>query len=513
MMTMTKVLVIGLDGADFKIINPLVESGELPTFKKIIIEGAFGNLKSTLPPRTVPAWPCFFTGKNPGKVGVFDFAYNEPGTNRMVIIDFNEITTPTVWDVLNEYGKRTYAFNIPLTYPVKKINGIMMSGMTTPSEDCEYTYPTEFKQKINEICGEKFKIEPTPITKTTNEKYLEEVLKITKNNEKILDYIIEQKDWDLGIFIFRITDVIQHQFWMHTNMKEVINAYKEMDLMLANVIGKIDNETNIIIMSDHGATLWQKDKPVKVFHVIEWLSREDFLSKKSEKVSKVSVYNFLKRFGIDLRRLMPVSMKKKIFDPLASIEWDKTKAYLMNYEFRYGGIRINLKEREKTGIVKKEEYENLINEIKNKLIKLKDPETNEKMIDDVWFSSEVYKGEKVKNAPDIIFKTADNYTPRNLMHSEITSIKQEIGGIHDEYGILMAIGPDIKKSEVKGAEIIDIAPTILSILKIPIPSDIDGKVIKSMLKSDESRKMNDTDEKTMNEKKRIMEKLRNIKLK
>ena len=122
-----KLLIIGIDGATLDLILPWVESEHLPTIGRLIKSGVHGDLASTLPPVTSPAWPTFMTGCNPGKHGVFDFI--QPTGSDFSLVNATKIKQPTIWQRLSSAGYRVGVLNVPVTYPPKPLNGFMISGI------------------------------------------------------------------------------------------------------------------------------------------------------------------------------------------------------------------------------------------------------------------------------------------------------------------------------------------------------------------------------------------------
>ena len=143
-----RVLIIGLDGATFDVLGPMIERGRMPNLAAIIREGASGVLNSTQPPITPAAWTTFMTGKGPGRHGIVDFERYDVRTNRLTFNSTMEIREKTFWDILSEKGFRVGSINLPMTYPPKRVNGFMISGFDAPSMEAEFTYPRDLKDEI-----------------------------------------------------------------------------------------------------------------------------------------------------------------------------------------------------------------------------------------------------------------------------------------------------------------------------------------------------------------------------
>lgn len=151
---MPKVLIIGLDGGTFDLITPWVNEGKLPNIARLMHSGIYGNLQSTIPPMTFPAWNAFMTGKNPGKHGVFDFMERKDGTYELEIKNALHRKSETIWKIAGKFGKRCAVTGVPVTYPPEEINGIMISGFDTPFIDEKIMYPRELFYELKDKVGQ-----------------------------------------------------------------------------------------------------------------------------------------------------------------------------------------------------------------------------------------------------------------------------------------------------------------------------------------------------------------------
>ncbi len=148
-----RVIVIGLDGATFDLILPWVKEGCLPTFKRLMEEGVWGELKSTIPPLTGPAWSLFMTGKNQGKHGIFDFMVRNPEGYDWITINATFRKGRSFWNFLEEEGRRAIVFNVPVTYPPEHGKGAMVSGFLTPPGAEDFIFPPELGKKLEKEVG------------------------------------------------------------------------------------------------------------------------------------------------------------------------------------------------------------------------------------------------------------------------------------------------------------------------------------------------------------------------
>jgi predicted AlkP superfamily phosphohydrolase/phosphomutase len=485
---MTKVLVIGLDGATWRIIKPLINKGKLPTFKKLIKEGVCGELESTIPPWTIPAWNSFATGKNPGKLGIFTFMCRAYGSYKFKPYFFLKKRQQCIWDILSKEGKNITLINVPNIHSAYQINGYMIAGWLYKSEDT-LMWPLDLKEKIDMISGgyeasmikvdiHKGEIINLPLT---NRKYLEGVFRVMNKRFKVLEFFLKE-EWDFLFVVFTTPDRVQHRFWQ--NKKVLLDCYMRIDNMLKKLIQLIDKDTVLFLVSDHGF-----GPQNKVFNINEWLLKEGYLKLKDKERHKlVRIGNFLRKTRLSLFikplvNLLPTKFSKKLLKSSrslsiekANVDWSQTKVFAYS---PCGDIYINLKGRDLKGTVSLKDYDNLRNEIINKLKKLTDPKTGQKISVQVYKKEEIYKGEKRDMAPDLIIKIDENINGINpIIGSGKTFSEKRQRGEHRIEGIFLAFGPNIKKGvHVEDVRIYDIAPTILHVFNLPIPIDMDGRVL------------------------------------
>lgn len=526
-----KVLVIGLDGATPNFLMRWAREGKLPTFARIIENGVSGKLRSTIPPVTCPAWLSFMTGKNPGKLGVFDFIDRKAGTYKVEVVDFQKISSKYVWDVLSEKGKKVGVFNVPTTFPPKEVNGFIVAGWPVP-QSAIYTYPNGLQSELSRHVGEPESFERTIMMATWRwfsgeDQYLEGLHRFTDRELVTTRYLLKNYDWDFFMTVFSCIDPLQHFFWKYVDPKhqlytpegakrygnEILRGYQRMDAIVKDLLETVDDDTTVIIMSDHGAGALHG-----FFNVNTWLNEKGFLQLRKEahvfspklfsrflpKREKIldSLIEVAESLGIlkiyylltdrsnlwrgllknvqDIVEAMPATY---ISFEEAEIDWSKTRAYSFG-KGMVGKMYINLKGREPLGIVESgNEYEALRNHLIKELRNLRDPKTNEEIDLEVFKREEIYHGEHVDRAPDIIFFMNGLATGMDsrLGHDSTFTYdfsKRHDSGTHRMNGVLLIKGPAIKKGKkVKHAEIIDIAPSILYIMNCPIPSDVDGKVL------------------------------------
>lgn len=451
--TMTKVLLIGLDGATFNVIQPILK--ELPNIRKLMESGSYGLLESTPLPLTGQAWPSMFTGKNPGKHGVYDFVQ---GTERRLMTS-KDIDAEPIWDILAEYGLRGMIINVPMTYPARPINGCMVTGVPHPPD----VYPKELRSML-----------PEGYKTLSDRRNLKEIINMGENVTELSLKLME-KEWDFFMVVISSTDFVGHWFW--NEQDRVREVYKKTDKMVGRLIKKAGIGTKVMIASDHG--MGQLKKYV---YINNWLANEGYLVFKSNPLTLLKRSLFRLGFTLEnARKLASVFSKSvsadskalrladELFLSFSDVDWKKTRAYSnMNNSPIF--LRDKSVERDITNGLKKLEF------------------NGEKIVDKVVKKDQVYWGPHVDEAPDIIFHCR-NWEYSTKTYSEFASNKllsnPEGGfqGDHRPNGIFIVPG----KNGPKTASIYDIAPTVLSLFGIPVPKGMDGKTLVKVSKRIKTR--------------------------
>ncbi len=514
-----KVLVIGLDGATFDLLKPWAAEGYLPTLAGLLEQGAHGPLRSVMQPISPQAWSSFLTGNNPGKHGVFGFT-SERVEGKYV---WRPCTSRTrrgaaLWDILGSQKLRSGFFFVPLTYPPSQLDGVLISGLGTPGPRSQFTYPPALKERLAAAFGLERILEPA-ITGRTAVQYVRDLQESIEWQTKIVTTLMKEEDLDLTVVVYGQSDRAQHFFWKQMDetypghdpdepeeTREAIKAiYRQLDETVAEYRRLVGPETTMIIMSDHGAGPYYRD-----LYLNNWLAQEGLLSYR--KGVELLASSLVPRMGRNAvrwgRRALPRRVRgylrpivqggslSSLWATMNSpetvgIDWERTKVYSVG---AYGNLMLNQRGREPLGTVEPGgESEQLLAELTHRLLALKDPETGEPVVEAVYRPEDLFQGPYVSEAPDLLLQLRDglyHVKPGSVAKSgevfgltnRFKSVPLDHSGIHRLFGIMLAYGPAIRDgSEVTEAEIIDLAPTILHLLGLPIPDDMDGKVLTGML--------------------------------
>ncbi|MBP1911659.1 alkaline phosphatase family protein [Thermococcus stetteri] len=488
-----KVLIIGLDGATWDLIKPWADKGELPAFKKLMENGTWGGLESTIPPWTIPAWESMSTGKNPEKLGFATFMVKDG--YKFIPHNFRHKRQKMIWDILSDSGRRAVVANLPNIYIAQKINGCMIAGWLYLDKE-RITYPANLINELNEHCNgyevdifdvdfEKGKITGGP----KDEEYLKRCDRLLEKHFLAFKYLLQKCEWDFGFLVFVTTDRIQHKYW---DDKILLEHYRKIDKKLEEILDTVDKETIVFLVSDHGFG------PIKyTLNINEFLIKEGYLKlKKPRRQSPSKLLNLVKRSGLlpvarALVNLAPATLANRLKESVSSIsfekmdiDWSSTKAFAYAV---LGDIYLNVKGREPNGIVGPDEYDKVREEIIEKIrnLEYKGRKLNIQVLrkEEVWPEASLWD-----NLPDLVIVPTDDGVQDinpNIGSGEIITESEGTKGNHRLYGILLAYGPGIKKGyEIEGAKIYDIAPTVLHVFGLPVPDDMDGRVLMEIFEPD-----------------------------
>lgn len=521
-----KAVVIGLDAATWTLIRPWMEEGSMPNLAKLMKDGVSGTLKSILPPITPPAWTSFMTGKNPGKHGIFHFVETEHGGYAMNYANATSRRTPTVWRLLNDAGFTVGTMNIPFTYPPEKLNGFQISGMDTPSESSPFIHPPELREELEKHLGDiqlDLRFLGAMSTDERRQQVLEEMRQMDEQWSKAALYLLENHPQDVMMFVFMSIDTVQHYFWQHMEKEHFLHdpilapkfggairqVYERLDAAAGKIVDRLPPETAVFVVSDHGGG------PVvdRTIYLNRYLAQLGLLHYNEKATSGVrAIAQKVMRAGFSLVRstltsrqkvrlaaLFPEMRRKSemAYSSFTAIDWSRTKAYCSEVLASPPSIWINLKGVKPEGIVDPGDYDALIKTIIEKLAELKDPRTGQPVINKVWRRDEIFHGPFANEGADLIldwwsenslFSTApsfpeDTNEPALVIREHKPSETSEWGGTHRLHGILVARAPAFQAGrEVENPHLIDISPTLLHLLGVPVPEDMDGYVLEGLFK-------------------------------
>jgi|Deesub1362A_J573_1020465.scaffolds.fasta_scaffold00662_16 predicted AlkP superfamily phosphohydrolase/phosphomutase len=455
---MEKVLLIGIDGADYNITKRLLDNNELKNLAKISENGQFSRLMSTIPPLSPAAWTSIFTGVPSHKHGNWGFLKQKEGEYFYRPVTSKDRKVRAIWNMLSEKNKKSIIVNIPFSYPPERINGIMITGLGSPGKTSNFVYPPSLKRFIirnfphfDVDLGEDKLEQGISIYKLE-----QNIIKTENDQVDLFVYLLNENEWDFGAIVLRSLDVIQH--FAFDNKEFVEQHYKRVDKLvgkiLKEVISENKEEIKVIIASDHGFR-----RVYRRFYVNTWLEKEGYLKLRSNSntllklgIDAEKVRNYMKKIGLKgflgkiehskftkhLLKIIPSSSHQYLFNA----DWTNTKAFF--YRGSNGLIRINIKGREPQGCVIDGEVINLVNELKLKLKEVKDPLTGTEVFKNVLSKDEL--DINLYEYPEIVLLPNDGYEimDYNINSNYFENIENRFGD-HALYGIFISnFKPPIK---------------------------------------------------------------------
>lgn len=444
-----KAFVLGIDGLTFELLVPWAKEGKLPNFAKLLEEGSSTQLVSALPPSSPPAWTSAVTGVNPGKHGIFGFVKGmkpSVGAPQLIYYTSRDRMADPIWILLSERGKRSVVINVPCSSPPDSIAGVMISGFphTSPAD---FTYPPEYRLKIPDY---RIDVYGQLVPVDGEAAFLKEMNDIMDRRANLVFKLLEEEQWELFFVVFTIADRVQHFFWKHMDPQHpkwesqkaqlygdsILKTYQRIDGFLGQLRSRIDAQTTLLVMSDHGFG-----------PVYQLVNGQNFIDQAMPDTDFRIISG--DSFGATFYLLPP---QKGPGTQAAQKAYDRNKALL-----------------------------------KSKLEQLQDPTTGQRVIQKVFLKEDLYWGPYLDWAPDLLGLESKGYLFWNWLPTEDQAIfpaaespgfDRLFNAYHMLNGALIMAGANVQKGINNfDAHIFDIAPTVLYLLGEPVPQEMDGKIL------------------------------------
>ncbi len=433
-----KVAVIGLDGTPYPLLQRLIGEGVMPNLKKIVAEGTLAPMETAIPEISSVAWTTFFTGTNPAKHGIYGFMDLKPKSYDLYFPNANHVRVMSLWDHLGEHRKRSVVLNVPSTYPARPLNGVLVSGFVA-IDLAKATYPASLLPMLKET-GYQLDVDATVAQKSLD-LYAEELSTSFRTRTDVLWRLLTGETWDLFVGVITETDRMHHYLWAaigdpaHPFHDFFKSLYRRVDLFLGKVYDWFGGKGLFMIMSDHGFCPIRQE-----VYLNHWLRTEGYLS-------------FAKVPPSSLQEMGPKSCAFAL-DP--------------------GRIYLHMKGKYPAGpVAPGEASHRLRDELKERLLKW----TIEGLpvIDRVFFKEALYDGPLLDAAPDLVLLPNRGFDLKGSIGKNVPTGKTLFTGMHTQDDAVVYLNHPIRK-EGK-AHIVDLVPTVLSYLGVPIPKELDGKTL------------------------------------
>jgi predicted AlkP superfamily phosphohydrolase/phosphomutase len=519
-----KVFVLGLDGATWDLLEPLLQDGLLPTLARLREQGSSGSLRSIFPPLSPVAWTTVMTGKNSGKHGIFEFLEHGHNPLRGRVNSSRVIQSELLWEIAAKYGKKTVAGGVPMSYPARpaeRFPGFFLGDFLSPAAAPDFTSDPAIFAELEKEVGP-YQPWSISIHDGGNEAgVLADLHAFLKQHLKTVRFLMNRCEWDLFIFDLMATDRFQHELWHAWDLThrmargrerelkalrpKLVNFWQTLDRGVGLIEADLPSDTSLLLISDHGFG------PIE--HYVNfnvWLLEHGYVALEDSFYVKQKhwfyrqgatpewIYGVMSRLGLGNHRVSRFRGKQEgLMDRLGEslflsrrhIDWSRTRAYAQG---NFGQIFLNVKGRQPHGCVAPEDVRLLLDELKARLMTILHPKTGEPLVEHIYERDELYHGPHAGLSPDLTIVLSDWRYRTIGLHDFTTNkvITPAFGptGDHRLEGILIATGPALRVGATPhDAALLDIAPTVLHLLGVPVPDDMDGRVLTELLEPIPSR--------------------------
>jgi predicted AlkP superfamily phosphohydrolase/phosphomutase len=434
-----RLCILGLDGSPLTLLRRYMEEGSLPNLARIFESGAAVEMDSSLPDVSAVAWTSINTGKNPGKHGIYGFVDRKPGTMSMEIMTSAHVRARTIWEIASDAGRRAIAVNVPLSFPPQRINGVVISDFLATSLE-RAVHPTEILPDLQRI-GYRIDTDPA-VARESLDAFLDDFKITAEKRAETIRFLMQREPWDLLMAVFMETDRLHHFLWQYMEEDDpkygpkFREAYQLIDRLVGEIATLLDDEDQLIILSDHGFTTLKREVYFNV-----WLEQQGYLA-----------FHVGKERG--LGAIAPES-----------------RAYSLDP----GRIYVNLAGREPGGSVQPDNAPALLDELAMGLRSLRDPDSGEPVVKDLFRRDEIYEGPKKERAPDLLAMPHDGYDIKGTFDATHLTARGKLVGMHKfDNATLFIRGHRITTDH---ASVRDVLPTACSLVGLACPDDVDGSVI------------------------------------
>ena len=452
-----KICVLGLDCCAPEII---FQDERLTNIRRLMDAGVYGRLESVVPPITVPAWMCMSTSQDPGSLGVYGFRNrSDYSYEKLAFANSGSIKGFAIWDQLALQGRKSIIIGVPPNFPPRRINGISIGCFLTPdpAKD-EFTHPSSMKNQIQSLVGE-YPVDVKNFRTDRKDWLRDEIFAMSKKQWEVVRWLLREQEWDYFHFVDIGLDRVHHGFWNYLDKQHVQytpgNPYENvipdyylwLDQQIGSVIELLDDETILLVVSDHGAQRLDGG-----FAVNQWLIQEGLLVL-NESPTEITPFNKL------------------------NVNWSKTRVW--SEGGYYARVFFNVQGREPQGVIPAAEYESFRDEVKAKFESLPDDKGNP-------LNSLVFTPEKIYNrvrnvAPDLIVHFGGLFwrSIGTVGYPSLYVQENDTGPDacnHAQLGMFILSAPNCPLAgQYEGARLLDIAPTLLDLAGYEIPESMQGR--------------------------------------
>ena len=519
-MTSQKTIVFGLDGACFDLLDPWLDRGELETLSGLVAEGCRTPLRSCRPATTPPAWTSLTTGVTPGKHGIFGFYGRQRDSYEVTPVSDADVHARRLWDYTSAGEVTSLVFNVPVTHPPRDLDGALVPGYLSPDEP--ETYPEGL---LSSLGLDDYRVyAASEGAASSSDQLFQEWLALTDTRRELALRAMEAYDWDLLFLEFQKTDGVVHKFTDETMLRRM---YERVDDCMAAVLNAADGDPNVFVVSDHG--IGQPKQWAVALNT--WLVEAGYATttttqeteqawtdtamddgttdsqpqtdtdRSATERATAGLVAGLGRLGVTKQRLERALSRLGVYERVAAlapagagsslereiIDEASSRAFYQGMGFSGVDVGVTINDDYyDDGIVTAEAYDDLRSELIERLEELTGPD-GQHAFSQVQPREAVYDGDHTREAPDIVLEQSEDYVIGSSQPRGQTFIPTDEGRIdHTRNGILIAAGPDIDPEWTPPTppSIVDVTPTVLHLLDLPLNEEFDGGPLTSLLSSD-----------------------------
>jgi predicted AlkP superfamily phosphohydrolase/phosphomutase len=434
-------------------------AAEMPTLTALRERALWGPLRSVVPPITVPAWSCMASGRTPGELGIYGFRNRvDHSYDRLSVATSRAVHVPRLWDLAGEAGLTSVVVGVPGTYPPTPIRGDMVSCFLAPSTRSTFTSPRSLAEEVQRVTGG-YVLDVADFRTEDKTRIAQQISDMSEQRFALARHLATTRPWDLMMFVDMGPDRLHHGFWASCdpdhprhqpgNVHRDLFAeyYRDLDRHLAEFLACLPEDTDVLLVSDHGA-----QPMLGGFCVNEWLIDHGYLVLARTPAGPTAITE-------------------------CEVDWTRTAAWAEGGY--YGRIFLNVEGREPSGTVPMSEYDSVREQLGAELEAVLDHRRHP-MRNRVIRPEDAYP--EINGFPPDLLVYFDDLRWRAAgkvgLGSGWYTFENDIGpddANHAELGVFALAGEGLPQGYADDLSLLDVAPTVQTLLGLAAPAGQRGR--------------------------------------